>query len=135
MATIECLLTGSHSWGVRADPRQCPKGGYQPVCPVQPELVVLKGQRLACVSAGSFGERGASELESERDGEELRQLPACLLEPLPPQTGSHTICHRAPPAVCHAWPQPQHRTKGFPKKMGGILSPLLHPHLKNLINS
>lgn len=29
------------------------------------------------------------------------------------ETGSHTICHLAPPAVSHAWPQPQHGTKWF----------------------
>lgn len=38
------------------------------------------------------------------------QPPACLparsLAPSHRGPGSHTICHLAPPAVSHAWPQP-----------------------------
>lgn len=88
----------------------------------------LKRRRAARSPASSAGACGAERTAPcvRLDGELLRarrqragswQLSAaCSLarsRPLPPGNGLHTICHLAPPAVSHAWPQPQHGTKWF----------------------
>lgn len=106
----KCLLTVQHSGGQSRFKPVWRGGGRPGVLPPQPELVVLKGQRLACVWMGSFWERGASE---RAPGSCLPLARSLARAPSHRETGSHTICHLAPPAVSHAWPQPQHGTKWF----------------------
>lgn len=106
---LKCVLTVLHSWGPSRFQPICRGGGQPEVLPPEPELVVLKGQRLACVWTGSFWE------QARGNGEELLAA-ACLLarsRSLPPGNGlPHHLSSGTTCCLC-AWPQPRHGTKWF----------------------
>ena len=103
----KCLLTVQHSGGQSRFKPVWRGGGRPGVLPPQPELVVLKGQRLACVWMGSFWERGASERAPGSCLPLARSL--ARSRPLPPGNGlphhlsSGTTCCFSCMATTTAW--------------------------------
>lgn len=115
---VKCVLTVLHSWGPSRFQPIC-RGGGQPESP--PSRARARGaERTApCVCLDWELLRA----RRERAGKSSWQLPACSLARVPShrETGSHTICHLAPPAVSVHGHNHGTGQNGF-KKVGGSLA-------------